>query len=98
MSRLQVGNCPADVGPPRPAGSTVATSDGRPYQASGKGGEYALWQPVPPRDGDAVYCRGAHVGTWHGVDEPGEWYVEVFESSKLPADVAEHFRRIGAAP
>src|SRR6266568_4857939 len=93
MPEMQSGQLLAEVGFARPAGTPVASADGRSFSLFSKNNhEFAFWLPAPPREGDPVYCCGAHVGHYHGRNEPGECYLETVETRDLPANIAAHFR------
>jgi hypothetical protein len=82
----------AQVGPARPAGTPVASEDGRPFAPDGAA-DPVLWWPSPPKDGDPVYCEGARVGTFRGRrGEPGGWYVETVPTNDLPPGLAARVR------
>ena len=90
-------NAPAkaldDPGPTaRPA--PVATEDGRPYapDPDEPDAELAFWQPSPARDGDAVYCCGVRVGTFHGEDgKAGGWWIDTVPTRDMPPNLAAQF-------
>jgi hypothetical protein len=91
---MQEGNSSTPLGSTGSARSPVATADGRPYRADGDAAdELALWLPESPRDGDAVYCQGVRIGTFHGdYSKPGEWYVETLPTEELPPGLAERLQ------
>jgi len=49
---------------------------------------------MPRGDGDPVYCGGIRIGTFHGKNLPGGWYIDLVPSRELPAvarvRLAEH--------
>jgi hypothetical protein len=57
------------------------------------GSELALQAIGSPKDGDAVYCHGVRVGTFHGnYSKPGEWYIDVLPSKEQPPELAERLQ------
>ena len=79
----------------------ILTLDGRPYvrEPDEPDAELALWTPDPPRDGEAVYCGGVRVGTFHGnASRAGGWYVQMVPTRDMPAKLAARVRQRASGP